>query len=548
MLESDQSLLRRVASRLAGVRTGIGASDVGDHLKTIHDRTIRLFLRTTSVGDAAGKLIDILNFVHEESTARLHPLFRPFVVAALEQLEALRRSRLGARGLEGATAYAAMIRAALAGTSVPFPGTPLRGVQVLGFLETRNLTFERVFVLDANEGVLPPRTDIDVFLPPETRAHLGLPDLREREDAGVYYFHQLAAGARELHVYYREGGKSERSRIVEKMVWDRQQRAGTLEERPFIGTVVRQANLVQSLPGALPKPPEVLPRLRGLTFSATMLDTYLSCPVRFAYRYLYGLEEREVVEEEVGRDDIGRLVHAILADFWRPAVGRTLVRSDADPSRLEAILDAKFTEQFGPEVGGARHLIRRQMERQLRAAVERYHGEVCAEGGVTLLGVEVRMEAEAGGHRFRGVADRIERRGETVHILDYKTGGNAGSRLIDFTSLNPSNASTWAGSIGSLQLPLYTLLYARTEGVAAERIVPAYVLLGRKTVGRKSEVRLYAEGDPVGAYHAMAEAAILAIVDQIVDPARPFEPTARPEKECAGCAFATICGTTWADR
>jgi CRISPR/Cas system-associated exonuclease Cas4 (RecB family) len=46
----------------------------------------------------------------------------------------------------------------------------------------------------------------------------------------------------------------------------------------------------------------------------------------------------------------------------------------------------------------------------------------------------------------------------------------------------------------------------------------------------------------------MAEAAILAIVDQIVDPARPFEPTARPEKECAGCAFATICGTTWADR
>jgi len=36
----------------------------------------------------------------------------------------------------------------------PFEGTPVKGLQVLGFLETRNLRFDRVFILDANEEVL----------------------------------------------------------------------------------------------------------------------------------------------------------------------------------------------------------------------------------------------------------------------------------------------------------------------------------------------------------------------------------------------------------
>jgi inactivated superfamily I helicase len=38
---------------------------------------------------------------------------------------------------------------------VRFPGTPLRGLQVLGFWETRCLQFDDVYFLDLNDDVLP---------------------------------------------------------------------------------------------------------------------------------------------------------------------------------------------------------------------------------------------------------------------------------------------------------------------------------------------------------------------------------------------------------
>ncbi|GAH80651.1 unnamed protein product, partial [marine sediment metagenome] len=38
---------------------------------------------------------------------------------------------------------------------VAFSGSPLKGLQVLGILETRALNFGNVIVMDANESILP---------------------------------------------------------------------------------------------------------------------------------------------------------------------------------------------------------------------------------------------------------------------------------------------------------------------------------------------------------------------------------------------------------
>ena len=69
----------------------------------------------------------------------------------------------------------------------PFVGTPLRGVQVLGFLETRNIPFDRVFFLDVNEGIVPDATREEFFLPFKARQTLGLPTYRgSREAHGLH--------------------------------------------------------------------------------------------------------------------------------------------------------------------------------------------------------------------------------------------------------------------------------------------------------------------------------------------------------------------------
>ena len=108
----------------------------------------------------------------------------------------------------------------------PFAGTPLRGVQVLGFLETRNLKFENVIFLDANESIIPDTTREDSFLPFKARQMLGLPTYLDREEIMFYMFDTLIRGAKASHLFYVENDEKEKSRFVERFLWERQKKEG----------------------------------------------------------------------------------------------------------------------------------------------------------------------------------------------------------------------------------------------------------------------------------------------------------------------------------
>ena len=57
----------------------------------------------------------------------------------------------------------------LATVSVPFKGEPLKGLQIMGPLETRALDFRNLVIMSANEGVFPRRSVSSSFVPPELR-------------------------------------------------------------------------------------------------------------------------------------------------------------------------------------------------------------------------------------------------------------------------------------------------------------------------------------------------------------------------------------------
>jgi inactivated superfamily I helicase len=54
--------------------------------------------------------------------------------------------------------YIRLLDQLLGSVSVPFRGEPLKGLQIMGPLETRALDFKDVVVLSANEGVFPRRS------------------------------------------------------------------------------------------------------------------------------------------------------------------------------------------------------------------------------------------------------------------------------------------------------------------------------------------------------------------------------------------------------
>ena len=123
-------------------------------------------LRTiATVGDFAEKLIRILDYVYENGTARRHYFFHPYAEAFVARLETLAGSLLRDVVFEEREGYFNLFRKVAAAGTVPFFGTPLGGLQVLGFWETRGIPFEDVYLLDVNEDVLPASRRVDSLLP-----------------------------------------------------------------------------------------------------------------------------------------------------------------------------------------------------------------------------------------------------------------------------------------------------------------------------------------------------------------------------------------------
>jgi CRISPR/Cas system-associated exonuclease Cas4 (RecB family) len=214
-------------------------------------------------------------------------------------------------------------------------------------------------------------------------------------------------------------------------------------------------------------------------------------------------------------------------------------------STLEHSVEECFTREFGSEPVGAVFLLKKQILSHLREFLLAYQLPLLDED-VTLLDVESKSESSVGSYRIAGTLDRIEQRGQKKYILDYKTGGSDKYTQIQFDKLNPSERESWSESIGSLQLPLYAMLYANSTSTAIDQIVPAYLFLGRHEINKEIEQGLFDEPSEAGEQMKMLQKIILGLLDEITDNTHAFDPTNTIEKECPRCPFKYICGTQWA--
>ena len=363
------------------------------------------------------------------TTARSHPYFAPFAEHFLEALADIRSSLLTDRSFEGTAGYFALLRRYLASREVPFDGTPLHGLQVLGALETRGLRFDRVFVLDANEGRLPAVSRDDPLLPQPVRRALGLPTTRERELAARHHFDELVGGCRELHLFSVDDGTAEPSRFVERLLWERQREAGILDGASLASHVHYRTSLASTVPSPVAKTPEVAARLSTLAFSASGLDAYLACPLRFYYSRVLGLRERDEVTGEVDRLEIGTVAHEAISAFLAPFEGAAAIDPDAlDPGAMDAIALARFRAHFGDPSSGALRVVAAQVRARLREMVSGWLRPLAARtrlaGGRTraVPRGDVGRPAPGGPHRrgdaprWAGLDPRLEDRQR--HVVD----------------------------------------------------------------------------------------------------------------------------------
>lgn len=540
-LEEDIEIKKSLENKILKTEKSINLQMLIEHLHNIHKNTIGKMRSFSNVKDFAAKITEIALYIYNNSTARFHPLFYPYSDSFLSQMDIISKSLMKNFCFEENISYFNLFRKYMMICHVPFEGTPLRGLQVLGLLETRNIKFRKVFVLDMNEGIIPNTSREDSILPFKARKTLGLPTYAEREKLVEYYFDTLIKGAEEVHLFYVENDRMQRSRFIEKLLWERQKTDLFQDEVKYIQSVQYSINLKSNKPNPVWKTPEIISFLKTFTFSASSLDTYLLCPLKFYYRHILNVSEKQEVSDELEKSDIGNFVHKVLENFLRNKIGHTLTEKELNIRELDRIINSKFAEWYGTDPAGQTFLLKQQIKKHLKEFIFRYQIPKINRHKIKILCIEHKQIINMNSFNLYARIDRIEKRDERIVIIDYKTSSSRNYLTINFNKLDSQRRETWADSIGTLQLPFYHMVYSETTKQKPETIESMFLLLGKTTIDDNIEVPLFPVRGDIKERYAILHELIFNLLQEIIDPSFPFYPTQTIQEDCGRCEYVYLC-------
>lgn len=348
-----------------------------------------------------------------------------------------------------------LLRTTIARARVPFSGMPLRGLQVMGLLETRGLDFDTVIIPDASEGTLPTATQLDTTIPFSLRKGYNLPTTDLQEQTRAYNFFRLMSRAKRVVFLYdsRTGDASagEPSRYVQLLrdVYHvpmyEAEASFPLTGTEAGGDFIEDKTLVSQYRDSVSAktPTEKVKRL-----SASRMKDFHTCPRRFYYTAIEGIRDDENLSGVLDKRDSGTLFHTAMQLLYKESEGE---KDGLSRESLSIILEGDAIDNAVVESAKKLHLPYQasdyndnqvEMTKLLvRRMVEADKERVEAGGDITYVGGEIEIETTYEGANFKLIIDRIDIQGDTVNIIDYKTGADSTECDLSKWTTEPANLS-----------------------------------------------------------------------------------------------------------
>ena len=457
----------------------------------------------------------------------------------------------------------------MSSSSIPFHGEPAIGMQVMGVLETRNLDFRHLIMLSVNEGQLPKAGGDSSFIPYNLRKAFGMTTIDHKIAVYAYYFYRLMQRAEKVTLVYNTAtdgiNRGELSRFMLQFLieWG----------YPVLRKQLETAQSPQSsAPIIIEKTPDVMERMKSVfdirnnpkaLISPSALNCYLDCPLKFYYKYVALLSAPDEVTADIDSAKFGSIFHYAAEHIYKDltAHGKLISRENLetllkDEVRLQTYVDNGFKELFfnlpqneQPEYNGIQLInsavivkyIQQLLRNDLRYAPFTFVGseqrifeniEICTSTG------DIQS-------RIGGIIDRIDSKGESLRIVDYKTGGDADT---------PAN-------VQSLFIPdkkrsnyvFQTFLYASIvckklrEKNDSRLVAPALLYIHRAASENYSPVIQMGEPrkpkepvDNFAQYEGDFRENLKTLLEDIFNPDISFTQT-EIEDKCAYCDFRALC-------
>lgn len=315
--------------------------------------------------------------------------------------------------------------------SIDFQGEPLRGLQIMGLLETRLLNFENVILLSVNEGKLPLGNSQNTYIPFDIRRFFDLHTFLENDSIYAYHFYRLIQDAKNVHLLYNALSSGvntgEKSRFITQIEMESSHEIEHL-------IIENSSEPIATKPIEISKTPIVQERLQKWKekVSASHLTSYLYNPIDFYLSKILNTSETDEIEEELSIKNYGNLVHYSLQEVYEVLKGKVLKESDLKNSVKAvdeyiniAIEKLKHQPEFYEK---GMNYIHKAIAKKVIENVLNHDLELIKQGNkLEIIDIERRFEnidfPLDGNDKisFFGFIDRIDKLNGTLRIIDYKT-------------------------------------------------------------------------------------------------------------------------------
>jgi CRISPR/Cas system-associated exonuclease Cas4 (RecB family) len=364
--------------------------------------------------------------------------------------------------------------------SIPFEGEPLTGLQIMGLLETRSLDFENLVLFSANEGFLPRISAGQSFVPYHLRKGFGMPTYEDRDAMYAYYFYRLIHRTKNTVLVYNsvtEGiSSSEKSRFLYQLIYDSDFEVEELNlSFNFKGTT-NEPIQIESTEAHIQK---LISTYSNRNLSPSAINTYLDCKLKFYFKYLAGIKEKDELKEEIDAVLFGNLFHYAMELLYRPFVNKTVEASAlkillGDRRKIDAVVIQSIAVKYykmSPDeasqlvLSGQSILIASQISDYIEQLLENdmkfapfhlesieseYFADYQLNSGESLINI-----------RVGGIVDRIDRTVDGLRIIDYKTGRNMELGFNEWQQLVDRNYGSRRKEI--FQTLIYSDILNRTD-------------------------------------------------------------------------------------
>jgi hypothetical protein len=373
----------------------------------------------------------------------------------------------------GLSGYKVLFGELLKSNSISFQGEPLEGLQIMGLLESRTLDFEHVILLNVNEGLIPKTTLPQSFIPWDLRKYFGLPGKKEQDSLYAYYFYRLIQRASDVSfIYNTNSGKdlksAEASRYLRQLDY-----YNTRGETNFI--IKQYQTKLDHLPKAIAEiklkrnafyKERLIERMEN-GLSPTALSTYLNCPLDFYFKYILGLREDDEIDEEMGADVLGNIIHIVLEDLYKPYIGNvpdfSKIRANMDLVLRKVISEKMKNRWIKTGINQMNiQIIETLLDKFLKLDQSFIEEQIKNKNKFEIVKLEeglnrtyeMDMNGDVYKVKIKGFADRIDRINNQLRIIDYKTGKVDKLKNVEVEKVFTDSA--WSKG---LQLLMYQAMY-----------------------------------------------------------------------------------------